>query len=316
MNLKEQFKKSKFIRRVYQKYQDIKYAAATIISPELNTKMRYKDAFGKKLDLENPVTLNEKLLWLKLNKYMKDPLVTKCADKYAVREYVAECGCSEILNELIGVWDRAEDISWDKLPDKFVLKWNFGAGMNIICDNKQKLDKDETLKQLKKWGKVKYWLSHSEMQYKYAPKKIVCEKYLNDGKGFLPQDYKVYCFNGKPTHVMLCVGREFGHPKFYFFDKNWELSRISRDSKAAPENFTVEKPKCIEDIFKFAEILSKPFPFVRADFYVVDDKVYFGELTFTPAGALDSARLPETDKMFGDMLKIDELKEEKKGFKK
>ena len=139
----------------------------TIISPTLNTKARYRYTFRKKLDLKNPQTLNEKILWLKLNKYMKNPLVIQCADKYKVREYVASCGCEDILNELIGVWDSAEDIPWDDLPNEFVLKWNYGAGMNIICTDKTQMDKEKVINQLKEWGRVKCWLSHSEMQYKY-----------------------------------------------------------------------------------------------------------------------------------------------------
>lgn len=296
-----------FLMKIRNQISKSVYCMATLISPKLNTQLRYRRAFKKKLDLNNPKTLNEKLLWLKLNKYMKAPLVIQCADKYAVRDYIKDCGCEEILNDLIAVYDSPEEIDWDALPEKFVLKWNFGAGMNIICDDKSKLDKEQTLKQLKKWGKCKFWLHNSEMQYKYAPKKIICEKYLNDGKGKLPSDYKVYCFNGDAKYVMLCVGREFGHPKFYFFDQEWNLCRINRDSIAAPADLNVEKPKCIDAIFKYAEILSKPFPFVRADFYAVDDKVYFGELTFTPAGAMDTSRLPETDIMFGEMLHIEEL---------
>ncbi len=296
------------LRTTLSKIWNKRFHIATMISPTLNTKMRYKYAFGKPLDLKNPVTFNEKNLWLKLNNYIHNPLVIQCADKYAVREYVKACGCEEILNELIGVWDRAEDIPWEELPEQFALKWNFGAGMNIICDDKSKLNKEETIKQLKKWGKVKFWLPHSEMQYKYAPKKIICEKYLNDGKGFLPTDYKLYCINGKAAFLLLCVGRENGgHPKFYFYDKEWNLHRLTRDGLAAPEDFYIEKPACVDDLFRYAEILAKPFPFVRMDFYAVDDKVYFGEMTFTPAGGMDGNRLPESDRVLSEMLDISQV---------
>ena len=155
------------------------YAVLTTISPALNTKARYKSSFRKKLDLNHPVTLNEKILWLKLNQYMEDPLVIQCADKYRVRDYVKSCGCEDILNELIGVWDSADEIPWEDLPNQFVLKWNFGAGMNIVCTDKTKLQKEAVINQLKEWGKVKYWLSHAEMQYKYMDKKIICERLLN-----------------------------------------------------------------------------------------------------------------------------------------
>lgn len=174
--------KSSFKSVLLQPYRTVRdeyYKVLTLISPVLNTKMRYKRAFHRNLDLNNPITLNDKVLWLKLNRYMNNPLVIQCADKYRVRDYIKKCGCEEILIPLIGVWEKVEDIPWDDLPDKFVLKWNFGAGMNIVCTDKSKMNKKKTLKQLKKWGRCKYWLTHSEMQYKYMPKKIVCEELLN-----------------------------------------------------------------------------------------------------------------------------------------
>lgn len=120
-----------------------------------------------------------------------------------------------------------------------------------------------------------------------------------------PEDYKVYCFNGEPKFIMVCVGREQeGHPKFYFFDEKWQLARINRDSKNAPPDFTLDKPKCLDKLIECAKTLSKNFPFVRADFYIVGSKVYFGELTFTPAGGIDSNRFPETDIMMGNLLDI------------
>ncbi|MGI5977067.1 MAG: ATP-grasp fold amidoligase family protein [Candidatus Limivicinus sp.] len=180
MHIKETLKKYEFIRTIYSWLVESRYRIATYISPKLNTKIRYKQFFEKKLDLNNPKTLNEKILWLKLNRYMKDPLVIQCADKYRVREYVRKCGCGEILNDLIGVYNKVEEIPWEKLPNEFVLKWNFGCGMNIICTNKSLMDKDEVFKQMREWEKDKYWLTYSEMQYKYMPKKILCERLLKD----------------------------------------------------------------------------------------------------------------------------------------
>lgn len=120
-----------------------------------------------------------------------------------------------------------------------------------------------------------------------------------------PEDYKVYCFHGMPKYILVCVGREKnGHPKFYFFDSNWNLARINKDSKNAPIGFSLEKPSCLNEMFECSRKLSKPFPFVRVDFYVVQDKLYFGELTFTPSGGIDSARLPETDLMMGKLIDL------------
>ena len=153
MLLKDFFKRFRFVREIRMREKETYFSILTVISPVLNTKMRYKDAFGKKLDLNNPQTLNEKILWLKLNKYINDPLVIQCADKYRVREYVKSCGCGEILNELIGVWNTAKEIPWEDLPNQFVLKWNFGAGMNIICTDKSKMNKNEVIRQMEKWEK-------------------------------------------------------------------------------------------------------------------------------------------------------------------
>lgn len=278
------------------------YSLISYISPKLNTRLLFLKKFGRLPNLKNPKTLNEKLLKTKLESFETDELVRKCADKYRVREYVRSRGCGETLNELIAVYDRVEDIEWDKLPNSFAMKWNFGCGYNIICKDKSKLDIAEAAGQMKAWGREPFWTYYSELQYKNIPKKIIVEKYLEDGNGELPQDYKFYCFHGRAYCVMLCEGRAQGWPKFYFFDRDFKLLRINHDSQKAPEGFSLPKPKGLDEAFKYADALSAGFPFVRADFYIVDGRVYFGELTFTPAAALDNNRPPETDLMFGKML--------------
>jgi len=281
--------------------------ALTRISPTLNTKVCYYAKFHKRLDLKNPKTLNEKISWLKLKNYSNNPLVKQCADKYKVREYLEDCGLSQLLNIVYGVYTNVDDIEWDKLPESFALKLNVGCDRNIIVPDKSKLDIEKTKEIMRGWLKDNtYWVDYSELQYKGVTPCILIEKYLGDKEtGALPVDYKFYCFNASPEFVMFCVGRENeGHPKFYFFDKNWKLARINRDSKAAPEGFSLEKPKCFEQLLEAATILAKPFPFVRADFYIVDEKPIFGELTFTPTAGMDTNRLPETDVMMGNMLKL------------
>lgn len=120
-----------------------------------------------------------------------------------------------------------------------------------------------------------------------------------------PEDYKVYCFQGEPKFILVCIGREkAGHPQFLFFDPEWNLCRINKDSKNAPEGFKMEKPKCLKKLLDCARKLSQPFPFVRADFYIFGEKVYFGELTFTPCGGMDPNRLPETNQMMGQLLDL------------
>ena len=279
----------------------------TCLSPRLSIYISYFFYFKRLIPLGNPKklkTIDEKIQWLKLHDYKNDPIYTECADKYLVRDYIVKQGCEEILNGLIGVYNSADEIPWDNLPNKFVLKWNFGNGFNIVCPDKNNLDIEASMKQLNVWGKIKSHLIHAESQYKNIPKKIICEKYLEPKKGKLPDDYKIYCFDGKPLYMFVCVGRELGKPKFYFFDRSWKLQRINKDSINAPKDFSLPKPEGIDDMFEYAEKLSRPFKFVRADFYLVDGKVYFGELTFTPGGGFDIARLPQTQILLGNLLKL------------
>lgn len=281
-------------------------ALLTDISPRLNTEFFYYTTFKHRINLKNPVTLDEKIQWLKLNTYYNNPLVTNCADKYKVREYVIQCGCENILNELYGVYDEPDEIDWKKLPEKFVLKWNFGCGQNFICKNKSQYDEQEVKNMLRKWKKEKnfFYKQRSEMQYRNIVPKLLCEKMIETEDGNLPVDYKLYCFNGVPDCVLVCTDRASGHPKYYFFDTNWKLKRYNKLGKEAPEGFTLPHPENYELLFEYASKLSKPFPFVRADFYLEHGKVTFGELTFTPCGGLDKGRLPSTQRLFGDMVQL------------
>ncbi len=281
-------------------------SALTLISPRLNTEFLYYIKFKKRINLKNPQTLDEKIQWLKFNTYYKNPLVTQCADKYSVREYVEQCGCGEILNELYGVYDRVEEIPWDKLPNQFVIKWNFGCGQNLICFDKNKLEIDFAKKQLKKWYKEHktFYLPGSQMQYKGILPKLICEKLIETEDGGLPLDYKLYCFNGVAECVLVCANRKSGHPDYYFFDREWRLKRYNKQGKNAPANFTLPKPTSLDKLFEYADKLSRPFPFVRVDFYLEKGKITFGELTFTPCAGFDVNRLPETQLLFGKMVDL------------
>lgn len=283
----------------------------TWISPALNTRVVYYVKFKKPIHLKNPITLDEKIQWLKLNSYKDNPMVRQCADKFAVRDYVNKAGCGEILNKLYGVYDRVEDIPWESLPNQFVIKWNFGCGENLIVFDKGGLDIENAKRQLLKWYKTKdtFYLSHSELQYKGIPPKLVCEKLIEAENGGLPVDYKLYCFHGRPDCVLVCAGRDStGHgAKYYFFDRDWNILRYNRAGLEAPEGFSLPKPEGIEQLFDYAALLSKPFPFVRADFYLEKGRITFGELTFTPCGGFDVNRLPQTQLLFGSMINLNEL---------
>lgn len=278
------------------------YVILSYLSPRLNTILLFLKKFGRFPELKNPVTLNEKLLKLKLEDYGTNELVRQCADKYRVRDYVKNCGLENCLNKLWEVYDRPEDIDWESLPESFAMKWNFGCGYNVICRSKEELDIREAEQKLRKWGREPFWAYFSELQYRGVPKKIIVEEYIGGKEGTPPEDYKFYCFHGSAYCVMLCVGREEGWPKFYFFDREFRLMRINRDSAQAPEGFSLPKPEGIEEAFGIADRLSRGFPFVRVDLYLTERGARFGEMTFTPAAALDNKRLPETDLLFGSLM--------------
>lgn len=277
-----------------------------ILSPTLNNKVAYFIKNRKWPDLHNPKTFSEKLIFLKLKYYNHDPIIKTCADKYEVRKYLTENGYEYVLNDLYYVFDDVDSIDFTKLPEKFVLKWNFGAGYNIICRNRDELDFIKTKKQLKKWQKQKYHLYFGEMQYRGIKKKIVCERFLGDKKGKVPDDYKLFCFNGtvKAIFVMSGRGEEL---KTMFMTPEWEIIGNTDKYKNLE---TKEKPKCLKEMLQFAESVSQRFPFVRIDLFVVEDHFYFGEFTFTPAGGIYSSEHSIDGKNMGELLNIEvELKE-------
>ncbi len=414
-------------------------------------KRKFKAVMGAELDLENPKTFNEKLQWLKL--YNRKPEYTVMADKYAVRQYIAEKLGEQYLIPLLGVWDDPEDIDFDALPEQFVLKCNHNSGLGMcICKDKSKLDIDKVKSELKKGLKQDYYLTAREWPYKDIPKKIIAEKFMIDnetqelrdykffcfggecrcmkvdfdrfiehhanyynpqgnsidlgetvcppdpnkivvlpkskdkmieyaerlskdipflrvdfydvngdiyfgeltfypasgfgaftdtdwdcklgewiklpesiGGGYLSTnndfvfllqknkinnknvnltDYKFFCFNGEVDCVMVCIDRAIGDPKFYFFDKEWNLKRYNIRGKNAPEGFTIPKPSNMDEMFNIAKALSAGLPFSRIDLYSVSGKTYFGEITFFPDSGFDAKILQESDTRWGEMLNL------------
>lgn len=257
------------------------------ISPKLNTKVTYYFKFKRFLNLNNPETLNEKILWLKFNTYWKNPLIKQCADKYRVREYLEEKGYGDLLNPIIGVYDDVEKIDWDFLPQKFAIKFNVGCGKNIIVKDKMEIDIPQIKKEIQGWFGLNYWQAYSEMQYKDVKPYVIIEKYLASSDGELPEDYKFFCMNGKCVTVMICKDRVIGERARYFFlDREWNLLPYTQEALDSPNEY-IPKPEKAFEAMQMAEKLAKEFPFVRVDFYIVNNQIYFGELTFTPAAGMD-----------------------------
>lgn len=281
------------------------------MSDEKYLKIKYYLSLGKKLDLENPKTFNEKLQWLKL--YDRKPEYTMMVDKYKVRDYIEEKLGKEYLIPLIGVWDNPDEIDFDLLPDQFVLKCNHNSGLGMyICKDKSKLtshDIKRIRENLARGLAEDYYLTGREWPYKDVPRKIIAEKYMTDSVDSSDfTDYKFFCFNGYVDCVMVCLERSSGNPKFYFFDKDWELKRLNLRGKNAPEGFTIAKPNLMDKMFEIATNLSEGLPFVRVDLYQSNDHIYFGEITFFPDSGFDANLLPETDKYFGDLIRLEDVK--------
>ncbi|MDX1259490.1 ATP-grasp fold amidoligase family protein [Exiguobacterium sp. K1] len=250
-----------------------------IVPDDIMIKTQYKIKLGRKLNLEQPNRFSEKLQWYKLN--YRNNLLTKCADKYAVREYIKEKGLENILVENYGTFDKADDIDFDVLPNKFIIKTTNGSATNFICKNKAKFNKNEVLQTLNEWSGRNIFASGREWSYKGIESKIIVEELLEDkSNGFDGiNDYKIMCFNGKAEFVVLDVDRNIGHKRNIYTTK-WDRIDVSTDYPNI--NREIVKPQGLEEMIKIAEILSADFPFVRVDLYWVNEKVYFGELTFYP----------------------------------
>ncbi len=274
-------------------------------------KMMYRAQMGKKLDLDDPKTLNEKIQWLKLHD--RNPDYPIMVDKYDAKKYVAEKIGEEYIIPTLGVWERFEDIDFEALPDSFVLNCTHDSGGLVVVKDKKKLDLEAARKKINKSLKNNYYYLGREWPYKKIKPRIIAEQYMEDETGELV-DYKFYCFNGKVDCVLGCFDRASGDTKFYFFDRGWNLKRYNKRGKEAPEGFTKPKPRNMDRMFDVAEKLGGIVgaPFLRVDLYSVYDRIYFGEITLYPSSGFDLGRLPETDLMFGQRVDLSPLKQKNK----
>lgn len=271
------------------------------MSDEEYLRRKFKVRMNYFLNLETPKTFNEKLQWLKL--YDRRPEYITMVDKFKVREYIAEHLGEQYLIPLLGVWDDPEDIDFDKLPDQFVLKCNHNSGLGMcICKDKSKLDIKSIKRNLRKGLKQNYYLIGREWPYKDVPRKIIAEKYMVDYHKRELIDYKIHNFNGVPKFILVCSERfsELGlHEDFYNLE--WEKMDVRRPNCPKGEK-KMEKPKEFKKMLEFSKLLSRNYPFMRTDFYEVNDKLYFGELTLYPASGFESFVPNEWDNRFGEWI--------------
>ncbi len=285
---------NKPVKRDYAYYEDLftnKY--------EKELKIWYKERTGEELNLQNPKTFNEKIQWLKL--YDSTPLKTKLADKYLVREWVAEKIGEQYLIPLLGVWDSFDEINFDKLPERFVLKANHGYNWNYIVRDKSTFDKEDAKAKFDEWLNTNFAFKGLEMQYMNIPPRIIAEEYLkNDGDDLY--DYKVFCFGGKAESIMYLSERKQGL-KMAFFDLDWHKLPFTY---SYPRNEAdISRPKNLDLLIELAEKLAEDFPHVRVDFYILNDgSLKFGEMTFTTANGTCKWNPPEQNRIYGDLIKL------------
>lgn len=270
-------------------------------------KEAFKKRVGYELNFDNPQTMNEKIMWLKL--YYQDPLITKCCDKYAVKDYVAQTIGEEYVVPTIAKYNSPDEIDFNKLPEQFVLKVNWSSGYNIIVPDKSKIDQEAVKKQLKNWIKPdrNAYFQYFNWGYKHMKPVVYAEKYIEqiDGQVY---DYKFFICNGKFEFMLIATDRNNDETLTHdFFDNHFNWLDLTYGS-LKHANPLPAKPKNFEKMIKLAETLAIPFPFVRIDFYEIGNKIYLGEMTFYPAGGLKPFIPNEWDYKFGAKIKLPEKK--------
>ena len=255
---------------------------------------------NKLLDIDKPRSFNEKIQWLKL--YDSTPIKTRLTDKYLVREWVSEKIGEEYLIPLLGAYDKFTDIKFEKLPNQFVIKCNHGSGYNIIVKDKSKLNLIRVKSIIESWMSENYaFISGLELQYRDIKPKIIIEQYMDDGTGDL-RDYKFTCFNGKPYFIWVDRDRHSIH-KRNLYDLNWNQLPYKVNLNYPPFP-SPKKPKCLNKMIQLASILSKNFIYVRVDFYIINDKIYFGEMTFTSSSGTEEIITNNFEKRLSSLINL------------
>lgn len=266
-------------------------------------KIAYKIRMGKELNLQHPKTYSEKLQWLKL--YDRKTIYTDLVDKYQVKKIVANIIGENYIIPTLGVWDRAEDIDFDVLPDQFVLKCTHDSGGLVICKDKKKLDKATAVKKLNACLKHNFYYAQREWPYKNVKPRIIAEKYMEDNETHELRDYKFFAFDGRVKALFIASDRgSKEETKFDFFDENFNHLPFTNGHPNA--DIIPKKPQQFELMKELASKLSKKIPQVRVDFYEVNGKVYFGEITFFHWSGMTPFEPEEWDYKLGEWIELPE----------
>lgn len=276
---------------------------APILPDRLYLKAFFRLKMGYKLNLDNPQTFGEKLQWLKI--YNRKPEYSKMVDKVGAKEYVANLIGEEYIIPTIGVWNRVEDIDFDKLPNQFVLKCTHDSGGIVICNDKSNLDVNEAKNKLKRGLKKNFYARNREWPYKNVVPRIIAEKFIElENCKDLP-DYKFYCFNGEPKYCQVIRDRS-NVQTIDFYDMKWHHMPFVGLNPIAKNGLTpVEKPKRFDEIIDICRKLSSDIPFVRVDLYITNVDIFFGEITFFPASGMGAFEPMEWNYTLGSYIELD-----------
>ena len=298
----------KAMRYIYDKHYRFLVNAAhgsnNTMSDKEYLEKKFEAILGRKLDINNPKTFNEKLQWLKL--YDRRPEYSLYVDKYKVKEYVANCIGEEYIIPTLFAWDNAEEIDFSKLPKQFVLKCNHNSGLGMcICKDKSKVIFDSVKNNLNKGFNENYYLKSREWPYKNVRRKIICEKFMQDKKRGELLDYKLQCFDGKFDNVFVCTGRFSSQGvRYHYFDKDWNYLPYCIYDDIQENNLKLLRPQNYNLMIEIAEKLSQGVPEARIDLYEINGKVYFGEITLFSQSGFDIDITYEADLKLGKKLTL------------
>ncbi len=269
-------------------------------STENKIKINWEKKFNEKLNLKTPSTFNEKIQWLKLNG-KRDKLASQCADKYEVRDYIKNTIGEEYLNALIGVYNNTKEINFNKLPNEYVLKNTHDSGSVLLKTLNYSLNQ-ELLQKIECNLKINYGRLSNEWVYDNIKPRVIVENFLKSDDGKSLKDYKIFCFNGEAKIIQIDLDRFEGH-KRNFYDTSWNRLDLEIEYKSVEHD--VEKPELLNKMLTLTEKLSKPFNHVRIDWYISENKLIFGEMTFFHESGFGKFNSKEWELKMGSWLKLD-----------
>lgn len=283
----------------YQRKFLAKVLPPTLACDEFYMKFTYRKFFGKKLDLTNPSTFNEKIRWMIL--YDRNPLYAVLADKLLVREHVSNKIGQKYLKPLIGCYNDTNELDWESLPEKFAIKLAHGSHWNFICEDKRKVVKKVLFKKITLWQSKNFYNVHREWQYKDIQPKILVEEFIEPKSDATNLELNLYCFSGEPIFLEANVSIN-NLPYRTYFNSNWEKQPFTVRYGDPPSQ--IEKPKKLDEMIMIAKQLSCGIPFCRVDLSYFDQIILFGELTLTPGAGYLEFRPIEYDQVFGNLIKL------------